>query len=118
MSESLVSLSDNHATRFQRDRTGRHRDCAHYCKTPGHARRPNSSASRLAHGLDRSSLLRDCVNQLFEASSASQVTLDADFQRYFRDANVLHQHGFLQPNTSNELYGRVLAGIEPNTTFY
>lgn len=61
---------------------------------------------------------RDCVNQLFEASSASQVTLDADIQRYFRDANVLHQHGFLQPNTSNELYGRVLAGLEPNTKFY
>jgi 3-hydroxy-9,10-secoandrosta-1,3,5(10)-triene-9,17-dione monooxygenase len=60
-------------------------------------------------------LARSCVNQLFEASSASQALLSADMQRYFRDINVLHQHAAIQPNSSNELYGRVLAGLGPNT---
>jgi 3-hydroxy-9,10-secoandrosta-1,3,5(10)-triene-9,17-dione monooxygenase len=61
---------------------------------------------------------RACVNGLFEASAASQVTLDCDLQRYFRDINVLHQHGLIQPHSSDELYGRVLAGLEPDTEFY
>jgi Acyl-CoA dehydrogenase, C-terminal domain len=58
---------------------------------------------------------RACVNQLFEASGASQTLITADLQRYFRDVNVLHQHAAIQPNSSDELYGRVLAGLEPNT---
>jgi len=58
---------------------------------------------------------RACVNQLFEASGASQALLTADLQRYFRDVNVLHQHALIQPNSSDELYGRMLAGLEPNT---
>jgi 3-hydroxy-9,10-secoandrosta-1,3,5(10)-triene-9,17-dione monooxygenase len=61
---------------------------------------------------------RACVNGLFEASAASQVTLDSDLQRYFRDVNVLHQHGLVQPHSSDELYGRLLAGLEPDTEFY
>jgi hypothetical protein len=61
---------------------------------------------------------RACVNQLFEASGASQCLLGADLQRYFRDINVLNQHAAIQPNSSDELYGRLLAGLEPNTAFY
>lgn len=61
---------------------------------------------------------RACVNQLFEASGSSQAMLTADLQRYFRDANVLHQHAAIQPNSSDELYGRVLAGLAPDTDFY
>jgi len=60
------------------------------------------------------SLSRACVNQLFEASSASHTLLGADMQRYFRDVNVLHQHAAIQPNTGDEAYGRALAGLEPN----
>jgi alkylation response protein AidB-like acyl-CoA dehydrogenase len=60
------------------------------------------------------SLSRACVNQLFEASSASQTLLAADIQRYFRDINVLHQHAAIQPNSGDEAYGRVLAGLDPN----
>jgi 3-hydroxy-9,10-secoandrosta-1,3,5(10)-triene-9,17-dione monooxygenase len=60
-------------------------------------------------------LSRDCVNQLFEASSTSQTLLTADLQRYFRDINVLHQHAAIQPNSGDEVYGRVLAGLEPNS---
>ena len=60
------------------------------------------------------SLSRACINQLFEASSASQTVLAADIQRYFRDINVLHQHAAIQPNSGDEVYGRVLAGLDPN----
>jgi 3-hydroxy-9,10-secoandrosta-1,3,5(10)-triene-9,17-dione monooxygenase len=56
-----------------------------------------------------------CVNQLFEASSASHTLLAADIQRYFRDINVLHQHAAIQPNSGDEVYGRVLAGLDPNS---
>jgi 3-hydroxy-9,10-secoandrosta-1,3,5(10)-triene-9,17-dione monooxygenase len=60
-------------------------------------------------------LSRACVNQLFEASSSSQTVLSADIQRYFRDINVLHQHAAIQPNSGDEVYGRVLAGLDPNS---
>jgi alkylation response protein AidB-like acyl-CoA dehydrogenase len=60
------------------------------------------------------SLSRACINQLFEASSASHTLLAADIQRYFRDINVLHQHAAIQPNSGDEVYGRVLAGLDPN----
>jgi len=61
------------------------------------------------------SLSRACINQLFEASSASHTLLTADIQRYFRDINVLHQHAAIQPNSGDEVYGRVLAGLDPNS---
>jgi 3-hydroxy-9,10-secoandrosta-1,3,5(10)-triene-9,17-dione monooxygenase len=62
-------------------------------------------------------LARDSATGLFRASSASQVVLDADIQRYFRDINIAAQHAHLQPNSSSELYGRVLAGMGPDTVF-
>lgn len=59
-------------------------------------------------------LSRACVNQLFEAGSASHTLLDADLQRYFRDVNVLRQHAAIQPNSGDEAFGRVLAGLDPS----
>ena len=60
---------------------------------------------------------RACVNQLFEASGASSIQHSAPLQRYFRDVNSLALHALIQPTTSDELYGRMLAGLEPNTAF-
>lgn len=60
---------------------------------------------------------KQCVTQLFEASGASQIQHSAHIQRYFRDASSLCLHALIQPTTSDELYGRMLAGLEPNTTF-
>jgi 3-hydroxy-9,10-secoandrosta-1,3,5(10)-triene-9,17-dione monooxygenase len=60
---------------------------------------------------------RACVNILFEAGGTSQV-LDSDMQRYFRDINVIHQHAAIQPNSSAELYGRMLAGLAPDIDFF
>jgi 3-hydroxy-9,10-secoandrosta-1,3,5(10)-triene-9,17-dione monooxygenase len=61
------------------------------------------------------SLTRDCVGQLFEASSSSHTLLSKDIQRYFRDISVMYQHANIRPDTGNETYGRVLAGLEPHT---
>jgi len=72
-------------------------------------------AQARAHIGHVASLSRACVNQLFEASSASHTLLAADIQRYFRDINVLHQHAAIQPNSGDEVYGRVLAGLDPNS---
>ena len=41
--------------------------------------------------------------------------LRPDIQRYFRDINVLHQHPATQPNSGDEIYDRVLAGVDPNS---
>ena len=62
-------------------------------------------------------LVRDSATGLFRASSASHVVLDADIQRYFRDINIAAQHAHLRPSSSSELYGRVLAGMAPDTMF-
>ena len=59
---------------------------------------------------------KECVNILFEASGASQVQHSSDIQRYFRDVNSLNLHALIQPTSSDELYGRTLVGLEPNTT--
>jgi 3-hydroxy-9,10-secoandrosta-1,3,5(10)-triene-9,17-dione monooxygenase len=56
-----------------------------------------------------------CVNQLFEASSGSQILHSAHIQRYFRDVNALSLHALVQHTATDELYGRTLAGLEPNT---
>ena len=61
------------------------------------------------------SLARDCVYQLFEASSSSHTLLFRDIQRYHRDIGVMCQHANIRPDTGNETYGRVLAGLEPHT---
>ena len=59
---------------------------------------------------------RSCVTQLFEASGASAIQHSHHLQRYFRDVNSLALHALIQPTSSDELYGRFLAGQEPNST--
>lgn len=59
---------------------------------------------------------KTCVNILFEASGGSAIQHAADIQRYFRDANSLNLHALVQPTSSDEVYGRHLCGLEPNTT--
>jgi alkylation response protein AidB-like acyl-CoA dehydrogenase len=59
---------------------------------------------------------RNCVNTLFLASGASHIQHSADIQRYFRDVNSLSLHAAIQPTSSDELYGRALVGLDPNTT--
>ena len=62
-------------------------------------------------------LARDAVTILFQASGASAIQSSVQIQRYHRDIHSLSLHALLQPNTNTELYGRILLGLPPNTTF-
>lgn len=59
---------------------------------------------------------KSCVTQLFEASGASAIQHSNHLQRYFRDVTALSLHALIQPTASDELYGRALAGLAPNST--
>ncbi|MCV7336081.1 hypothetical protein [Mycolicibacterium senegalense] len=61
---------------------------------------------------------RSSVTQLFQASGASVIQHSYHLQRYFRDVNSLAQHALIQPDSSDELYGRMLVGLEPNSTMF
>ncbi|MGW5152781.1 acyl-CoA dehydrogenase family protein [Rhodococcus koreensis] len=62
-------------------------------------------------------LARESVEILFQASGASAIQSSVPIQRYHRDIQSLSLHALMQPNTNTELYGRVLLGLSPNTTF-
>jgi 3-hydroxy-9,10-secoandrosta-1,3,5(10)-triene-9,17-dione monooxygenase len=70
-----------------------------------------------AHCGNVAELGRDIVSALFSASGASAIQYDVPIQRYHRDMQSLSVHAFMQPTTSDELFGRVLLGLPPNTTF-
>jgi alkylation response protein AidB-like acyl-CoA dehydrogenase len=62
-------------------------------------------------------LAREAVTILFQASGASAIHSSVPIQRYHRDVHSIALHALMQPNTNSELYGRVLLGLPPNTTF-
>lgn len=70
-----------------------------------------------AHGGHVAQLAREIVDVLFQASGASAIQYSVPIQRYHRDIQSLALHAFLQSTTTDELYGRVLLGLEPNTNF-
>ena len=61
---------------------------------------------------------RDAVDTLFYASGASAIQASVPIQRFQRDMQALANHAILHPQTNDELYGRVLCGLEPNTFLY
>jgi alkylation response protein AidB-like acyl-CoA dehydrogenase len=61
---------------------------------------------------------RDAVDTLFYASGASAIQESVPIQRFQRDMQALANHAILHPQTNDELYGRVLCGLEPNTFLY
>jgi alkylation response protein AidB-like acyl-CoA dehydrogenase len=62
-------------------------------------------------------LCKESVDQLDEVSGASSIQRTVPIQRYARDMNALYKHALLHPPTNQELYGRVLLGLEPNSFF-
>ncbi|MCX5395017.1 acyl-CoA dehydrogenase family protein [Streptomyces sp. NBC_00094] len=58
---------------------------------------------------------KESVDILATASGASSLYSSAPIQRIERDMRAVHQHASLHPNTTFELYGRVLCGLAPNT---
>lgn len=71
-----------------------------------------------AHVSGATGLARDAVDILFNASGASAIQSHVPIQRFQRDMQALANHAIMHVQTTTELYGRVLLGLEPNTPLY
>jgi 3-hydroxy-9,10-secoandrosta-1,3,5(10)-triene-9,17-dione monooxygenase len=60
---------------------------------------------------------KEAVEILNTASGGSSVYTTVPIQRIERDMQTLALHALIHPNTNLELFGRVLCGLEPNTTY-
>jgi alkylation response protein AidB-like acyl-CoA dehydrogenase len=63
-------------------------------------------------------LAREAVDTLFSISGASSIQSNVPIQRFQRDMQALSNHGLMSSITTNELFGRFLCGLEPNTQVY
>jgi hypothetical protein len=76
-------------------------------------RAKNSQSSRgpaRAHATYATSLAREAIDLLYQASGASAIQAAVPIQRYQRDIQALANHAFLTASTSLELFGR---GLRP-----
>ena len=62
-------------------------------------------------------LARRAVNTLGAAAGASSIRTGVPMQRLIRDVQALSLHALIRPDTTAELYGRLLVGLPPNTPF-
>jgi len=60
---------------------------------------------------------KEAVDLLASASGASSLRQEVPMQRIARDIHALCLHSFVNPATNMEIYGRVLAGVDPGTPF-
>jgi alkylation response protein AidB-like acyl-CoA dehydrogenase len=68
-----------------------------------------------AHIAYATGLARDAVDVLFYASGASSIQDHMPIQRFQRDIQALANHAIMHAQTGNEIYGRVLCGLQPHT---
>ena len=61
------------------------------------------------------STCREAVALMAESAGSSAQMLDQPFQRSVRDLNVLSSHVVFDVDTANELHGRSLVGLPPNS---
>ncbi|MET7719048.1 acyl-CoA dehydrogenase family protein [Streptomyces sp. NPDC005407] len=62
-------------------------------------------------------LAKEAVDELFVASGASVIMRDVPFQRFYRDMQGLSLHALFAFNTNQEVHGRSLLGLAPDTPF-
>lgn len=60
---------------------------------------------------------REAVDLLANASGGSSSHLDVPIQRVRRDMHTLSLHAVMNPDTNDELFGRVACGLPPNTVY-
>ncbi len=60
---------------------------------------------------------KEAVDILAAGSGGSSIYDDAPIQRIVRDIQAAGQHALVSPSTNFELYGRILCGLEPNTSY-
>lgn len=59
--------------------------------------------------------LLEGVEILFRESGATGTRLHSPMNRAYSDLQTMNNHGLLKLETNNEMYGRLLMGLEPNT---
>lgn len=62
-------------------------------------------------------LSKEAVDILASASGGSSIYSDQPIQRVARDVNAVTMHALMHPDTNDELYGRVLCGLQPDTLY-
>jgi alkylation response protein AidB-like acyl-CoA dehydrogenase len=85
---------------------------------PGETLSTRARVKARAHVSAATGLARDAIDILFYASGASAIQSHVPIQRFQRDIQALSNHAIMHPQTTVELYGRVLCGLEPNTPLY
>ena len=55
------------------------------------------------------------INELMNGAGGNAFRTSSTLQRYFRDINMLHVHGFLDIESASETYGRMILGLGPET---
>ena len=62
-------------------------------------------------------LAKEAINILMDASGGTSVYSDVPIQRIQRDVQAINLAAIMHPSTTMELYGRIVCGLEPNTTY-
>lgn len=62
-------------------------------------------------------LAKEATDILASASGGSSIYSDQPMQRFSRDVNAVNMHALMHPDTNDELYGRILCGLEPDTLY-
>jgi len=76
-------------------------------------------ATRARIRMDCAQAVRECleaVEVLYLACGGSGIAEANPVQRAWRDLHAVNMHGALALDTNEEMYGRVLLGLKPNTT--
>jgi alkylation response protein AidB-like acyl-CoA dehydrogenase len=92
--------------------------CALLDRDPSRKMTVKERVKSRAHISCATGLAREAVDILFYASGASAIQSHVPIQRFQRDIQALANHAIMHPQTSVELYGRVLCGLQPNTALY
>ncbi|MFH9299416.1 acyl-CoA dehydrogenase family protein [Streptomyces sp. NPDC017520] len=62
-------------------------------------------------------LAKEAVDELFEAGGASVILRDEPLQRFHRDIRGLSLHALFTFTTNQEVHGRAILGLAPDTAF-
>jgi len=62
-------------------------------------------------------LVKSAVDALNLASGGSSIYSHVPIQRIARDVHAVNMHALMHPDTNDELYGRILCGLGPNTLY-
>jgi 3-hydroxy-9,10-secoandrosta-1,3,5(10)-triene-9,17-dione monooxygenase len=92
--------------------------CADQIDAAGRAGDTLDFATRARMRLDCAQGVRRCleaVEVLFHLSGASGIRLSSPLTRAVADLRAINQHGLLNLEMNQELYGRIVLGLEPNT---